>query len=93
MKSITLPRLAMLAVATTTLGLAACNNPADDATEKAADAVEARSDAAADILNERADLETGAAKDALEKKADAVKAEGEKKADALEDKADAIVRQ
>ncbi|KQM18901.1 hypothetical protein [Novosphingobium sp. Leaf2] len=88
MKVITMPRLAMIAVASASLGLAACNNPKDDATEKAADAVEASSEAAADSLESRAAMTTGAASEALEDKADAVKKSGEAKADALEDAAD-----
>lgn len=88
MKAITMPRLAMIAVASASLGLAACNNPKDDATEQAADAVEASSSAAADAIDAQADATTGAAEEALENKADAVKKAGEVKADALEEKAD-----
>lgn len=90
MKAITMPRIAMIALAAGSLGLAACNNPADDASEKAADAVETSSDNAADALESQAAETTGVASEALENKADAVKKSGEAKSDALEDQADAV---
>lgn len=52
MKLITMPRLAVLAVAGASLSLAACNNTADDATEQAADQVEASADATADAMED-----------------------------------------
>ncbi|MFK4873883.1 hypothetical protein [Novosphingobium sp. ZW T3_23] len=94
MKAMNTSRLAMIAVvAAGSLGLAACNNKADDATEQQADAVEQSSDAAADALENQADTMTGAASEAVQEKADAVEAAGEAKSDALENKADEIRKQ
>lgn len=75
MKSITTSRLAMIAVAAISLGLAACNDPADDALEQKADKVEASAEATAE---------------AMENKADQIEASGEAKADALEGQADKV---
>ncbi|WP_374410987.1 hypothetical protein [Novosphingobium colocasiae] len=81
MKIVLDTRTALIAAAAAaTLGLAACNNPADDALEQQADATEQASDAAADALESQG----------LESQADAVEATGEAKADAIEDKADAV---
>lgn len=85
-----LPLWATLAIASASLGLAACNNPADDATEQQADAVERASEAAAERIEDQADTMTGAAEDAMENKAEAVEQAGEAKADALEDQADKV---
>lgn len=85
-----LPLWATLAVASASLGLVACNNPADDATEKQADAVEQASEAAAERIEEQADTMTGAAEDTMEEKAEAVEQAGEAKADAMEDQADKV---
>ena len=71
MKLITMPRLAVLAIAGVSLSLAACNNKADDATEAAADQVEASSEATADAMEDAADQMGGASEDAMEAKADA----------------------
>ncbi|PEQ13891.1 hypothetical protein B2G71_06205 [Novosphingobium sp. PC22D] len=80
MKLITTPRLAAIALATTTLGLAACNDPADDAMEQKADAVEAQAEMTADALDDQG----------MDAQAEAVEDAGEAKADALEEKADEI---
>ncbi|TCM18096.1 hypothetical protein EDF56_105446 [Novosphingobium sp. PhB165] len=76
------------AVAAASLGLAACNSHADDATEKQADAVEQASDNAADAMHDQADQMTGAAADAMDQKAEAVEHEGKATAAALDQKAD-----
>ena len=84
------PLWATLAAASAALGLAACNNPADDAAEKQADTVEQASEAAAERIEEQADTMTGAAEDTMEEKAEAVEQAGEAKADAMEDQADKV---
>lgn len=80
MKLITTPRLAAVALAATTLGLAACNDPADDAMEQQADAVEATAEESADALDDMG----------MDTQAEAVEDAGEAKADAMEEKADEI---
>lgn len=87
MKAITMPRLAIIAVASASLGLAACNSPQQEATEQAADSVEAQSDAASDALETQADATTGAAEDSLDAQADAVEKAGDAKSDAMKDEA------
>jgi hypothetical protein len=85
-----LPLWAAIAVTSASFGLAACNDPADDATEQQADAVERASEAAAERIEDQADTMTGAAEDTMENKAEAVEQAGEAKADALEDHADKV---
>ncbi|KMS54916.1 hypothetical protein V474_17755 [Novosphingobium barchaimii LL02] len=87
MKSITTSRLAMIAIASASLGLAACNSPQQEATEKAADAVEAQSDAAADAMEDQAAMTSGTPSEALENQADAVENAGDAKSDAMKDAA------
>ncbi|MDP3549554.1 MAG: hypothetical protein Q8R81_04060 [Novosphingobium sp.] len=70
------------------LGLAACDSNQENAAEDQADMVRENSEAAADTMEDRADMMGGASEDAMEAKADAVRATGEAKADAMEDQAD-----
>lgn len=84
MKNPNISKAAMFAVAAASLGLAACNSPAEEAADKRADAIEAEADAHSDALDAQADaMPAGPAKEAVEAKADAVEATGEAKADAV----------
>ena len=83
MKIITMPRVAMLAAVTASLGLAACGG-----SNKQAEAVASSSDAAADAMDDQAAQMTGVAADKMNDAADATRADGNTKADAIEDATD-----
>lgn len=84
MKNPNISKAALLTVAAASLGLAACNSPAEEAADHRADAIEAEAEATADALDAQADaMPAGPAKEAVENKADAVEATGEAKADAV----------